>query len=157
MTVRLFNGMMDRGHRAAGNSCSQSRVVARSSPTQFAQQMNVLMAHARGDTDEHVKDVQALLEEHKGHVSYELVIGFMMFAALAAREDDLLSKKRKSFAGADEDAKVRQDLDDGTLRSHVTIRIGPSGERHLVEREARRQFKRQASGRAFQPNAGERA
>jgi hypothetical protein len=153
MTVRLFNGMMDRSFieplatlvlRKSGGRPEFTDAV-------WQPQMNVLMAHARGDTDEHVKDVQALLEEHKGHVSYELVIGFMMFAALAAREDDLLSEETPSLSP--EQTKTARKFGKTwmteTLRSHVTIRIGPSGERHLVEREARRQFEAaRASGRA---------
>ncbi|WP_323038857.1 hypothetical protein [Gemmobacter sp.] len=93
MTVRLFNGMMDRSFIEPLATLVLKKSGGRPEFTDavWQPQMNVLMAHARGDTDEHVKDVQALLEEHKGHVSYELVIGFMMFAALAAREDDLLS------------------------------------------------------------------
>ena len=153
MTVRLFNGMMDRSFIEPLATLVLKKSGGRPEFTDavWQPQMNVLMAHARGDTDEHVKDVQALLEEHKGHVSYELVIGFMMFAALAAREDDLLSEETPSLSP--EQTKTARKFGKTwmteTLRSHVTIRIGPSGERHLVEREARRQFEAaRASGRA---------
>jgi hypothetical protein len=153
MTVRLFNGMTDRSFLEPLATLVLRKSGGRPEFTDavWQPQMNVLMAHARGDTDEHVKDVQALLEEHKGHVSYEMVIGFMLFAALAAREDDLLSEETASLSP--EQTKTARKFGKTwmteTLRSHVTIRIGPSGERHLVEREARRQFEAaRASGRA---------
>ena len=96
--------------------------------------------------------MQALLEEHKGHVSYEMVIGFMLFAALAAREDDFLSEETPSLSP--KQAKTARKFDKTwmteTLRSHVAIRIGLIGEQHLVEREARRQFEAaRASGLAI--------
>ena len=36
-------------------------------------------------------------EEYKGHLTYEMVIGFMLFAALAVREDDLLATEVSSL------------------------------------------------------------
>lgn len=153
MTVRLFNGMMDRSFIEPLATLVLRKSGGRPEFTDatWQPQMNVLMAHARGVTDKHVQEVQALLEEHKGHVSYEMVIGFMLFAALAAREDDLLSEETASLSP--EQAKTARKFGKvwmtETLRSHVTIRIGPVGERHLVEREARRQFEAaRASGRA---------
>ena len=41
-------------------------------------------------------EVKLLLEELKGHPTHEMVIVFMLFAALAAREDDLVSKEAPS-------------------------------------------------------------
>lgn len=90
-------------------------------------------------------------EEHKGHLTYEMVIGFMLFAALAAREDDLLAKEVPSLSTAQAKTarKFGKTWMTDTLRSHVTVRIGPAGERHLTESKARRQFeKAQVSGRA---------
>ena len=100
------------------------------------------------DSEESVRDH---FEEHKGHLTYEMVIGFMLFAALAAREDDLLSQEVPSLSTAQ--AKTARKFGKSwmteTLRSHVTIRIGPAGERHLTEHAARRRFEdAQASGRA---------
>jgi hypothetical protein len=153
MTVRLFNGMMDRSFLEPLATLVLRKSDGRPDFTDatWQPQMNVLMAHANGGTEEQIQDVQALLEEHKGHVSYEMVIAFMLFAALAAREDDLLSEETPSLSP--EQAKTARKFGKvwmtETLRSHVTIRIGPSGEQHLVEREARRQFEAaRASGRA---------
>lgn len=153
MTVQLFNGMSDRSFLEPLATLVLRKSGGRPDFTDAAwqPQMYVLMAHARGDTEEHIRDLQALLGEHKGHVSYEMVIGFMLFAALAAREDDILSEKTPSLSS--EQTKTARKFGrtwmTETLRSHVTIRIGPSGERHLVEREARRHFEAaRASGRA---------
>jgi hypothetical protein len=153
MTVQLFNGMTDRSflEPLATLVLRKSRSRPDFTDAAWQPQTIVLMAHARGDTEEHIRDVQALLEEHKGHVSYEMVIGFMLVAALAAREDDILSEEAPSLSL--EQTKTARKFGKTwmteTLRSHVTIRIGPSGERHLVEREARRHFEAaRASGRA---------
>lgn len=96
-------------------------------------------------------EVRLLLEEHRGHVSYEMVIVFMLFAALAAREDDLISREALSLSSSEAKTarKFGKTWITDSLRSHVTIQIGPAGERHLEEREARRQFESEvASGRA---------
>ncbi len=153
MTVRLFNSMTDRSflEPLATLVLRKSGGLADFTDAAWQPQTTVMMAHARGDTEEHICDVQALLEEHKGHVSYEMVIGFMLIAALAAREDDLFSEETPSLSP--EQTKTARKFGKTwmteTLRSHLTIRIGPSGERHLVEREARRQFEAaRASGRA---------
>lgn len=81
-------------------------------------------------------------EEHRGHLTYEMVIGFMLFAALAAREDDLLSQEIQSLSTAQ--AKTARKFGKSwmteTLKSHVIIRIGPAAERHLTEQKARLRF-----------------
>lgn len=81
-------------------------------------------------------------EEHKGHLTYEMVIGFMLFAALAAREDDLLPREVPSLSTAQ--AKTARKFGKSwmteTLKSHVTIRIGPAAERHMTEQKARLRF-----------------
>ncbi len=90
-------------------------------------------------------------EVHKGHLTYEMVVGFMLFAALAVREDDLISQEVASLSTSQ--AKTARKfgkawMTEG-LKSHVTIRIGPAGERHLTEQEARLRFeKAQAASRA---------
>ncbi|WP_417714273.1 hypothetical protein [Pseudophaeobacter arcticus] len=92
-----------------------------------------------------------LLDEHKGHVSYEMVIGFMLFAALATREDDLLSQKVASLSTSQAKTarKFGKTWMTETLKSHVTIRIGPAAERHLSEQKARLRFEEaQAVSRA---------
>lgn len=80
--------------------------------------------------------------EHRGHLTYEMVIGFMLFAALAAREDDLLSHETPSLSTAQ--AKTARKFGKSwmteTLKSHVTIRIGPAAERHMTEQKARLRF-----------------
>lgn len=90
-------------------------------------------------------------EEYKGHLTYEMVIGFMLFAALSAREDDLVSKESPSLSNAQAKTarKFGKTWMTETLRSHVTIRIGPAAERHLTEQTARLRFEEaQAVGRA---------
>jgi hypothetical protein len=90
-------------------------------------------------------------EEHKGHVTYEMVIGFMLFAALAAREDDLVPQETPSLSNAQAKTarKFGKTWMTETLRSHVTIRIGPAAERHMTEQKARLRFEdAQAVGRA---------
>ena len=83
-------------------------------------------------------------EEHKGHLTYEMVIGFMLFAALATREDDLLSKEVASLSTSQVKTarKFGKAWMTEVLKSHVTIRIGPAAERHLTEQRARQQFGR---------------
>jgi hypothetical protein len=90
-------------------------------------------------------------KEHRGHLTYDMVIGFMLFAALAAREDDLLSQEVPSLSTAQ--AKTARKFGKSwmteTLKSHVTIRIGPAAERHMTEQEARLRFEEtQAISRA---------
>jgi len=90
-------------------------------------------------------------KEHRGHLTYEMVIGFMLFAALAAREDDLLSQEVPSLSTAQ--AKTARKFGKSwmteTLKSHVTIRIGPAAERHMTELKARLRFEEaQAVSRA---------
>lgn len=90
-------------------------------------------------------------EEHKGHVNYEMVIVFMLFAALAAREDDLLAQEVASLSTSQ--AKTARKFGKAwmteVLKSHLTIRIGPAAERHLTEQKARLRFEQaQAASRA---------
>lgn len=90
-------------------------------------------------------------EQHKGHLTYEMVIGFMLFAALAAREDDLLPQEVASLSTSQAKTARRfgKTWMTDVLKSHVTIRIGPAGERHLKELKARLRFERaQAASRA---------
>lgn len=100
------------------------------------------------DSEEPARDH---FEEHRGHLTYEMVIGFMLFAALAAREDDLLSQEVPSLSTAQ--AKTARKFGKcwmtETLKSHITIRIGPAAERHMTEQKARLRFeKAQAVNRA---------
>ena len=90
-------------------------------------------------------------EEHKGHLTYEMVIGFMLFAALGAREDDLTSQEVASLSTSQAKTARRfgKTWMTEVLKSHVTIRIGPAGERHLTEQRSRLRFERtQAASRS---------
>lgn len=82
--------------------------------------------------------VQENIDTHKGHLSYEMVIGFMLFAALATREDDLRSNEAASLSAAQAKTARRfgKTWMTDTLKSHVTIRIGPAAEKHLTEQAA---------------------
>ncbi|WP_147438914.1 hypothetical protein [Roseovarius spongiae] len=95
--------------------------------------------------------VREYFDEHKGHLTYEMVIGFMLFAALAAREDDLLSQEVASLSTSQAKTarKFGKTWMTETLKSHVTIRIGPAAERHMTEQKARLRFQEaQAVSRA---------
>ncbi|TCP34373.1 hypothetical protein [Rhodovulum marinum] len=153
LTVRLFSAMTDR-------SFADSPVTLVLTKSQCGRpcfdnaswqiQRNVVSALMQFGSGDRQLEVRDLLEEHKGHLTYEMVIGFMLFAALAARENDLISQEVQSLSTAQ--AKTARKFGKAwmteTLRSHVTIRIGPAGERHLTERNARRRFEAaQASGR----------
>ena len=88
---------------------------------------------------------------HQGHLTYEMVIGFLLFAAFAAREDDLMSEEFASLSTSDakKARKFGRSWTTEVLKSHVTIRIGPAGERHLIEQKARRRFEQaQTASRA---------
>lgn len=94
---------------------------------------------------------RAHFEEHKGHLTYEMVIGFMLFAALAAREDDLTSQEFASLttSQAKTARKFGKTWMTEVLKSHVTIRIGPAAERHMTEQRARLRFEEaRSAGRA---------
>lgn len=95
--------------------------------------------------------VREHFDEHKGHLTYEMVIGFMLFAALAAREDDLVSQEVASLSTSQ--AKTARKFGKAwmtdTLKSHVIIRIGPAAERHMTEQKERLRFEEaQAVSRA---------
>ncbi|GEM_PF-1330297 len=154
MTVKLFSAMTDRSFwdspltlvltKSQDGRPSFDNVI-------WKPQENVALAHMQHSSGDRVQEVRDLFEEHKGHLTYEMVIGFMLFAALAAREKDLVLREAPSLSTSE--AKTARKFGKiwmaETLRSHITIRIGPAGERHLTEREARRQFeKARASGRA---------
>ena len=154
MTVRLLSAMTDHSfldspltlvlNKSQGGRPDFDDAI-------WQPQMNVISAHLQLGSGDQVDEVRDFLEEHKGHLGYEMVIGFMLFAALAAREDDLLTQEMPSLSASQAKTarKFGKTWMTETLRSHVTIRIGPAGERHLTEREARRQFEEaQASGRA---------
>lgn len=154
MTVRLFSAITD--HSFLDSPLTLVLNKSRGGRPDFDDaswqpQMNVISAHLQFGSGDQMGEVRDFLEEHKGHLSYEMVIGFVLFAALAAREDDLLTQETPSLSvsQARTARKFGKTWMTETLRSHVTIRIGPAGERHLTERDARRQFEEvQAFGRA---------
>lgn len=153
MTVQLYSAMTDRSFWDAPLTLGLKKSDGRPDFDNASWQLenNVIAAHLHFGKGDRQEEVRALLEEHKGHVTYEMVIGFMLFAALAAREDDLISHEVPSLSVSQ--AKTARKFGKAwmtdTLRSHITIRIGPAGERHLIEREARRKFaEARASGRA---------
>ncbi|TDQ67259.1 hypothetical protein ATL17_1268 [Maritalea mobilis] len=83
-------------------------------------------------------------EEYNNHLTYEMVIGFMLFAALAAREDDLASQEFQSLTKSQ--AKTARKFGKTWMtdapKSHITIRIGPAAERHMTEQLARLSFEK---------------
>ncbi len=97
--------------------------------------------------------LQEAFEEHKGRLTYEMVIGFMLFAALSNREDDLQSIKTPSLTNAQMKTarKFGKAWMTNTLKSHVTIRIGPAAQRHLSEQKARIEFEKVQSASRSAP------
>lgn len=121
------------------------------SNTSWKPQRTVLAGLMRAGLLPDEGSLREFFEEHKGHLTYEMVIGFMLFAAFAAREDDLTSYEVASLSTsqAKPARKFGKAWMTDVLKSHVTIRIGPAGERHLVEQKARLRFeKAQAASRA---------
>lgn len=154
MTVRLFVAMTDDSFLDSPITLvlkkSQDGRADFNGAT-WQPQMNVVAAHLQLGSGRQESDVLEFLNEYKGHLSYEMVIGFMLLAALASREDDLLSNEVQSLSTAQAKTarKFGKTWMTETLRSHVMVRIGPAGERHLLEREKRRQFEEaKGSGRA---------
>lgn len=154
MTVRLFSAMSDRSFLDS----PLTLVLAKSQDgrphfnnAQWQPQENVAWVHKQLSSGDREQEVRVLFDEHKGHLTYEMVICFMLFAALASRDDDLLPLEAPSLSPGEIKTarKFGKTWITEAPRSHVTIRIGPAGERHLTEHEARRQFEEtQASGRA---------
>lgn len=110
--------------------------------TLWKPQRTVLAGLRRAGLLQNEASFREYFEEHKGHLTYEMVVGFMLFAALAAREDDLISQEVASLSTSQ--AKTARKFSKAwmtkVLKSHVTIRIGPAGERHLTEQKARLRF-----------------
>ncbi len=154
LTVRLFSAMTDTNFFDAPFVLEISKsqdgrpdfndVSWQLHRTVIAGLMRAGLLHTEASLREH-------LEEHKGHLSYEMVIGFMLFAALAAREDDMLSQEVASLSTSQ--AKTARKFGKAwmteVLKSHVTIRIGPAAERHMTEQRARLRFEEaQATNRS---------
>lgn len=154
MTVRLFTAVTDRSFWDSPLTLVLNKSQGARPDFDNANwqpQNNVILSRMQLSSGNQQSELKDHLETHKGHLTYEMVIGFMLFAALAAHEDDLLSREAPSLSTAQAKTarKFGKTWMTETLRSHVTIRIGPAGERHLAEREARRQFEEaQSSGRA---------
>lgn len=154
MTVRLFSATTDRTFLDS----PLTLVLAKShngrpvfDNARWQVQELVARAVTQPSSSKRGRGAGEFLEEYKSHVTYEMVIGFMLFAALNMREDDLLIDKvhYQSSAEAKTARKFRKAWIAEAARSHVTIRIGPAGERHLAERNERRRFEEaQSSGRA---------
>lgn len=154
LTVRLFNAVNDKSFFDAPLTLQISkgqdgrpdfdRVTWQPERTVIAGLMRAGMLRSETSARE-------LFEEHKGHLSYEMVIGFMLFAAFSAREDDLLSREVASLTNSQ--IKTARNFGKAwmteTLKSHFTVRIGPTAERHLTEQRARHRFEQaQAASRA---------
>ncbi|MEL6641687.1 MAG: hypothetical protein AAFP98_10310, partial [Pseudomonadota bacterium] len=119
--------------------------------TRWSPQKTVIAGLIRAGFLKDEASAREFFEEHKGHVTSEMVVGFMLFAALAAREDDLVLQESRSLSNAQAKTarKFGKTWMTETLKFHVTIRIGPSAERHMNEQRARRRFEEeQATGRA---------
>lgn len=134
MTVRLFSAVTDRDFMDPPLTL-MLRKSQDGHPdfdsAEWQPHTNVVSVHLQlfSGGQQQVRD---LLKEHRGHLSYEMVMGFMLFAALATREDDRLLHEVSSLSTAQ--AKTARKFGKiwmtETLRTHVTVRIGPVGESH---------------------------
>lgn len=154
LSVRLFSAMTDTIFFDAPFvlEISKSRDGRPNfNDTLWKPQRTVLAGFMRAGLLPDAASLREHFEEHKGQLTYEMVVGFMLFAALAAREDDLISQEAASLSTSQ--AKTARKFGKAwmteVLKSHVTIRIGPAGERHLTEQRARLRFEQaQAASRA---------
>ena len=154
MTVRLFSALTDTLFLDAPMVLDISKDNDGRpdfANTRWSPQKTVIAGLMRAGFLSDEASALEFFEEHRGHLSYEMVIGFMLFAALAAREDDLVLQEGRSLTSAQAKTarKFGKTWMTKTLKSHVTIRIGPAAERHITEQKARLRFEEeQASGRA---------
>lgn len=154
LTVRLFSGMTEKMFFDAPLVLEISKAQDGRpdfEKTSWQPQRTVIAGLMRLGLLDSGDSARDHFEEHRGHVTYEMVIGFMLFAALAAREDDLLSQEVPSLSTAQAKAarKFGKSWMTETLKSHVTIRIGPAAERYMTEQKARLRFEEaQAASRA---------
>lgn len=96
------------------------------------------------------KDFQAMVNNELSHLTYDMVLGFVLFALLSSPENGIEREERDSLSPGERKtaAKFGKTWLTENLRSHVTIRIGKEGDAHLREQAARREFEReQAAGR----------
>jgi hypothetical protein len=154
LTVRLFSAVTDTFFRDAPFTLEISKTLDGRPDfgnISWQPQRTVIAGLMRAGFLSDEDSVRENFEEYKGHLTYEMVIGFMLFAALAAREDDLLSEDVASLTSSQAKTarKFGKTWMTETLKSHVTVRIGPSAERHLAEQKARLRFEAaQAASRA---------
>lgn len=154
LTVRLFNAV-------TGTKFFDAPLILEISKTQNSRpdfsncswhpQRSAIAGFMRAGLLSDEASTRGYSEEYKGHLTYEMVIGFMLFAALSAREDDLPSQEVLSLSNSQTKTarKFGKTWMTEVLKSHVTVRIGPIAERHLAEQKARLRFeKTQAANRA---------
>ncbi|WP_136443807.1 hypothetical protein [Pacificoceanicola onchidii] len=156
LSVRLFSAMTDTTFFDAPFVLEISKSQDGRpdfSDTSWKAQRTVLAGLMRAGLLPDGASMREHFEEHSGHLTYEMVIGFMLFAALAAREDDLTSQEAASLST--KQAKTARRFGKTwmteVLKSHVTIRIGPAGERHLSEQKARFGFEKTQSASRTAP------
>ncbi|MBW6417304.1 hypothetical protein [Celeribacter sp. PS-C1] len=154
LTVRLFSSITDALFQDAPFALEISKAEDGRPDfgnVRWTPQRTVIAGLMRAGFLPNESSVREHFKEHKGHLTYEMVVGFMLFAALAAREDDLLSEEVASLTSSQAKTarKFGKTWMTETLKSHVTVRIGPAAERHLTEQKARRRFEAgQAASRA---------
>ncbi len=145
LTVRLFNASGEKSFFDAPTTLEISKANdgrADFGSVSWHPERAVFAGLMRAGLLKTEEATRAHFEKHQGHVTYEMVIGFMLFAALAAREDDLVPQEVASLTAAEAKAarKFSKSWMTESLKSHVTIRIGPSAARHLSEHKARLRF-----------------
>lgn len=156
LTVRLFNASSEKSFFAAPTTLEISKANdgrADFGNVSWHPERTVFAGLMRAGLLKTEEATKAYFEEHQGHLYCEMVIGFMLFAALSAREDDLMPHEVASLTTSE--AKTARKFGKSwiieSLKSHVTIRIGPSAERHLSEHRARLRFERAQAGNRSGP------
>jgi len=156
LSVRLFSAVTDTAFADAPYVLEISKSIdGRTDFSNFTWQpkRTVLAGLMRAGFLTSEASLKDHFEEYRGHLTYEMVIVFMLFAALAAREDDLVLEKVESLSTSQVKTarKFGKIWMTEVLKSHVTIRIGPAAERHLTEQRARFRFEEAKAGSRAAP------
>ena len=96
-------------------------------------------------------DYEEIIDQEQGDITYEMVLGFILFAILSSPETGVVLEEKASLSDKEQKTarKFGRPWMTDVLRSHVTIRIGKAAELHLAEQRQRRAFEAaQAASRA---------
>lgn len=88
------------------------------------------------------QDLREIADQERGDLTYDMVLGFVLFALLASPDNGVIQKEKATLSAKEQKTakKFNKTWMTETLRSHVTIRIGKEAEQHLEEQKQRRAF-----------------